>query len=160
LVEARVTSIWTPDRDEQLVKLWMQASPRLSLTDIAIIMRLSKNQVVGRGHRLAAKGRLVPRESPIKPVAVSADKRQRQAVSRDAALIASARRAAVPASSVAAPPPAPVVRALSPHRRCQWIHGEAAGAQSRWCDAPSISGSSYCAAHHARCHTTRPQWAA
>jgi hypothetical protein len=159
LVEARVTSIWTPDRDAQLVKLWMQKSPHLSLTDIAVIMRLSKNQVVGRGHRLAAKGRLVMRESPIKPAAVSADKRQRQAVSRDAALIAAAHRATVPASSVAAPPPAPVVRAR-PSRGCQWIEGEAAGAQSRWCDAPSLNGSSYCAAHHARCHTTRPSRAA
>lgn len=159
-----MTSIWTPEADAQLVRLWMQPSPRLSLTQIAQEMRLSKNQVVGRGHRLAAKGLVVPRESPIRAVAASADKRQRQAVSRDAALIASARRPDAAEAPRAAPPPAssslaPVLRERA-SRGCQWIEGEAAGAQSRFCDAPAIGGSSYCAAHHARCHTTRPSWAA
>lgn len=34
---------------------------------------------------------------------------------------------------------------------CRYIHGDAAGWQSKWCDAPERPGSSYCDAHHFQC---------
>ena len=45
--------------------------------------------------------------------------------------------------------PAPVD--LTVPTGCRWIHGEAAGFQSKWCDAPiSRPGESWCEEHRAR----------
>ena len=42
-----------------------------------------------------------------------------------------------------------------PRHPCRWIEGEPAGTKTVYCDAPSLPGGSYCAAHHAICYTPR-----
>lgn len=57
--------------------------------------------------------------------------------------------------------PVPLRRGGSPHKVCQWIEGEPAGATSAFCGAGVvISGCSWCAAHHARVFRTAEERAA
>lgn len=54
--------------------------------------------------------------------------------------------------------PKPELRPVqtSHHRGCQWIHGQPAGAETRFCGAPvARPGCSWCAAHLARVFTAR-----
>lgn len=54
-------TIWTPERVEQLGKLWTEG---LSTAEIGRRLGITKNAVVGKAHRLA----LEPRPSPLKTV--------------------------------------------------------------------------------------------
>jgi hypothetical protein len=54
---------WPPEADARLTELWMQDNPRLSAGEIGQRMRLTKNAIIGRVHRL----QLPPRGSPIRP---------------------------------------------------------------------------------------------
>jgi GcrA cell cycle regulator len=50
-------SIWTPERDDELRPLWQAG---LSGEEIAKRMGLTKNQVIGRAHRIGLAGRPSP----------------------------------------------------------------------------------------------------
>jgi GcrA cell cycle regulator len=59
------------------------------------------------------------------------------------------------AATVALAPPArPVSRRTT---TCQFILGPARGTATRFCDAPTLAGSSYCPAHHAVCWHPLPR---
>lgn len=52
-------------KDAELIRLW--ADPRNTVNRIAAAMKLTRNQIAGRAKRLAARGLLEPRGSPIRP---------------------------------------------------------------------------------------------
>lgn len=137
-------SIWTEPLVARLRELWAKD---YSTAAIGRVMGLTKNQVVAKAHRL----RLPGRPSPIRaPAAERAPVPKRPAQPAVPPPIVPPRPAAAPLRRLFGAGPAP-----SPHRACQWIEGEAAGAASRFCLAPTQPGSSYCPAHHARCHVAR-----
>jgi GcrA cell cycle regulator len=140
---------WSEADKERLRALWIQQPP-LSTREIGLAMGLSKNQVVGKAHRL----KLPARPSPIgvHGPAHPGFRGGRKPKPRPA------MAAAVP--RLAPPPPAPVAPPRPSGRTCQWIYGEPAGKATRFCDAPGLRGSAYCAAHHALCHTTPAYWLA
>jgi GcrA cell cycle regulator len=122
---------WTEESDARL-RTMREAGH--SYTEIAAAFGLTKNQIVGRAHRLnlpVAYRRLANRPAPKPPAAPQAPR------------LAPARPILL---RPAATSPAP-----SPHRACQFIEGEARGAATVFCDAPTLRGSSYCGAHHALC---------
>lgn len=132
---------WTEARLALLRQLWAEG---LSTLLIAERLRLSKNAVVGKAHRIG----LQPRPSPIQarpdgPARPKPVPRVRKVASLP------------PLASVAAveppppPPPPPVrVRAALP---CSYPIGEPRTRAFRYCDAPAEPGKSYCAEHAALC---------
>lgn len=159
-----IASPWTAERDARLRALWMQHDPRLSAAAIAAELGTTKNAIVGRAARLGLPGR----ESPIRRVqdgAAALDRAKARAaqahVRAGAEELVRAQRAAAPGPvrvpgnvPPSAPRPARLVPqqpSLSPHRVCQWIRGEARGAETVFCGAPTVRGRSYCAAHLTRC---------
>jgi len=139
---------WSEADKERLRALWIQ-QPRLSTREIGLVMGLSKNQVVGKAHRL----KLPARPSPIgvHGPAHPGFRGGRKPKPRPA------MAAAVP--RLAPPPPAPVAPPRPSGRTCQWITGEPKGAASLFCGAEALRRSAYCAEHHARCTTLRERWA-
>jgi hypothetical protein len=124
---------WTPDLDTQLAHLW--ADPTLSATAIGVRMGKTKSAVTGRIWRLG----LPQRGSPLGKNAVA---------SKVGKLKPNTRKPMAAAVAPVAPEPATVF--LSPTRGgCQWIEGS--GPPWRFCDAPAVGKSSWCATHHARC---------
>jgi hypothetical protein len=49
------------------------------------------------------------------------------------------------------------IGSLFPTSSCQWVHGEPCGAATRFCDAPSEPGFSYCAEHRMRVWEPTPK---
>jgi hypothetical protein len=49
-LHSRGTSVWTPERDAELTRLW--ADPKLSTSQIGKVMGLNKSQCIGRAHRM------------------------------------------------------------------------------------------------------------
>jgi GcrA cell cycle regulator len=165
---------WTAPEDARLRQLWDQG---LSGREIGLAMGKTKNSVVGRVHRL----KLPPRPSPIReagsarvtssppargssrpgrvaPSDPAADSGQSPATGRGPSAADPARVAPSvpkPASGRLSGSAAPM-RASGIHLTCQYIAGEARGAETVFCGKPvgqrlDGSRSSYCPAHHARC---------
>lgn len=160
---------WPDDDIETLKALWAGG---LSCAAIGQPMGRSKNAVVGKAHRLGLPGR----PSPIRASAGgAAPKPKAKPVGKAPTLPpAVAPRVVVP---VVASREAVVQRHVMPvatsrdavgvpaaglsRRSCQWIHGEPAGAATRFCGAPAMAGCSWCAEHRRQVFTTRlPEWAA
>ena len=173
-------SVW-PGRDEELRELWGRV-PKISTKDIGLEMKLSKNSIVSRAHRL----KLPARESPIqnrRPDG-AAPKRASPVVAGAStipplnSLAPAAQEAPRPAQSVApfsllagalSPPaasvaparaiPAPKPIALAPAskppgrvRECAYMEGDVQ--PYPMCGAPTRPGSSWCDHHHRICFTT------
>lgn len=144
---------WTEERDAQLRALW--ADPTRSTRQIGLEMGVTKSAAVGRAHRL----KLPPRGSPIRTGAGTRKAAQRRtapppAPSRES--VARSPLAVIPLVPASAPPPRIPRLSTAQERACRFIAGEPAGAATIFCDAPTLRGSSYCPAHHARCWQTRP----
>lgn len=156
---------WTPARIDELRALWNQ-TPRLSSLAIARRMAMTKSAVLGKAHRL----QLPARPSPIirdaehpRRLAAKASKPRGDGTPPALAPAAPPK----PAAPVAVRSPRavvplrralpPVRGTLSPHKACQFIPGEPAGAETVFCCAPVRPGSSYCAEHHAVCWIIPPR---
>jgi GcrA cell cycle regulator len=173
--------IWTSEADARLRALHAEGK---SYTAIGAELGCGKNAVVGRTHRLklplrgspiglaeaaaaarAAKrsggARVMPQgasaaarmpspgeaASPSPPVQIAQGEAVRDARATPSPAVPPAHRAPLPA------------RLTSFARKCRfplWKNGDRP--DGRFCDAPSAARSSYCAAHHAKCHTTPHAW--
>jgi GcrA cell cycle regulator len=167
--------IWTAEADAELRRLHAQGK---SYKAIGAALGISKNSVVGRAHRL----QLPARPSPIART-TSGGGAGHAPARRTVATVAQRSEAAPPsppvpdarpegASAPAATPlpgrvPAEASRAPLPARitsfarKCQfplWGFRERPPSPPLFCGATAIAGSSYCAACHARTHTTPTAW--
>jgi GcrA cell cycle regulator len=122
-----------PARDEELRARWAGGD---SASVIAAAMGLTKNAVVGRAHRMG----LPARPSPI----------IRDGVVRETVSVRVARNAVfgniVPVAKVKIEPAAPVMR-KGRSEPCCFPSGEPGKPDFRYCEAPSVPGRPYCAAH-------------
>lgn len=145
---------WTPEEDAMLTELWGR---KLSSGRIGDILGRTKNAVIGRAHRI----KLPSRPSPIRQGRSQSEKAKAAAAKRLARSCAKGRLVALgQAEHLArqdkllpdgqAAPRLPAVT-FTPHV-CQWIEGEPSADDACKCGAPALSGSSYCAEHHARCY--------
>jgi GcrA cell cycle regulator len=153
-----LASPW-PDRDGELRARWAAGETTLA---IAEAMGLTKNQVIGRAHRLG----LPARPHPIRRAEGGAPRTPRPAPK--------AARAAGAGAGASAPSPRPspaprererapaVPAVLARTARCCWpVWPNGAGREhpeyGRYCGAPALLGSSYCPAHHARAGRVRTE---
>lgn len=136
---------WTAERIQQLRDLWTQED--LSASAIATRMRITKNAVVGKAHRLC----LPARPSPIRrrPDGASPTTKPRKApvLAGDKPTLAALGAAPVPAAAPTPPPPA----RIGPVRPCAWPIGEPGKPGFRFCGEPKAPGARlpYCAEHMA-----------
>lgn len=174
----RASRTWpSPEADAELRRRHAAGE---TFSEIAAAMRLRKNQVVGRAHRLGLPLLASPIRQAGAAVAKAARARRKRppapASARTVLPVAKARAEDPPqlggtplASPVARHPsaqPAPLsiaavtarLVARAGHvraRACRfpmWPDKERPPLPPRYCDQPTIAGSSYCAAHHALCH--------
>jgi GcrA cell cycle regulator len=161
-VEAKSRGPW-PTRDDELRKLWNAGHVTL---EIARIMRITKNAVVGRAARLMLPSRHSPiRAAPASPVPRHSLPRRHR---KSTLAVVQAPVSSVALVPVVAPVPAPqvttaiVARHSRPERRllpmggggsrvrtCQWIEGEARN-PVQFCGEPTVGGGSWCASCRAR----------
>lgn len=168
-----------PERDEELRALWMQRDPQLSTKQIGDRMKLTKNAVVGRVHRLGlpsrpspiqlrgpehpnSKGRAprpmrAPRQT-LAPTVVSPSPTQARGVSAPGPGTSSAPAADTSTAVLARVAPSEAAadrgtsfapRAARPCRFPLW--GDKERPTHRYCDAPSGRDGIYCAHHRAMC---------
>jgi GcrA cell cycle regulator len=148
---ARVEIEWTDAKVAQLRTLWREGHATL---EIGRRMKLSKNAVVGKAHRLE----LPPRPSPIRPrgsgrkpyaerVAITAANKARAGV----ASVAERERRPV----VAPPKPRPMPVLIGRVSACCWPLGEPGTVTFRFCDSATEPAKSYCAAHCALAYVSR-----
>jgi len=166
-------SPWTAERDAELRRLW---ETTLSASEIGKAMGLSKNQVVGRAHRL----KLPPRENALaknfrlKGVAEKRERERRlaaaesaKAAQRSTAPLSPAPLAPRPSFCGAAGPknaprqmdrrkrlePLPMAQRRGPG--CQWIEDEPSADDACKCGRPRTPARPYCRAHDKRAWTPR-----
>lgn len=130
-------------KDEQLRQLW-RTKP---VADIAREMRMTKNQIAGRAHRL----KLEPYVNPVKRDPALG--RSPAPLHGKAELDAAQARMAYATRPIVVrpkplPKPAPFVYA--PVRECCWPIGEPRTKEFRYCDEPTVPGKPYCEPHCTR----------
>lgn len=174
-----------PARDEELRALWIDGR---SGSQIAQAMGLTKNQIIGRAHRI----KLPARSSPIagqctRPAAPKrwtepqierlkelwaanvSERGMREKLGMGAQAIATmAKRLGLPARDVSAIISASMQRApryagpveLSATAKCQWIEGEPSADDACKCGRPALVGRSWCPDHFARVYIRKgsPQY--
>jgi len=113
---------WSADTDAVLRAEWAAGTTTLQ---IAILLGVTKNAVVGRVNRL----RLTPRENPVHR--------------------ADPLRTRLPRPPAATTPPVPAPRAATTGccRYPLWPHRARPPQPALFCDAPSLPGRSWCARH-------------
>lgn len=150
----RPSNHWTPERTERLIALTMAG---YSGSAIANDLGVSRNSVIGKVHRLGmqignsknAKGH-ISTGKPQKPVLTSSNKY---------------RKPKVKSKPVFEKAPIPQQRAEDIARKsfselsendCRFPVNHPKDSDFGFCGLPQIPGSSYCAAHHARCWQSVP----
>lgn len=149
-----VITTWTPERIEQLTKLW--ADPTLTCSAIGRIMGITVSAVTGKRYHL----KLTPRESPLRPAGSGKYPRH----------LRSKPKVEVPEPAVEAPgtapeplwsppeaPPteAPPTEAPPPEARgCQFIDGDVRKPGWSFCDKP---GFPWCEQHRRRVFDKAPR---
>lgn len=136
-------NLWTPERDQLLKDLWADA--RMSITEIARIMDVSRGAIAGRKNRLGLPKRVVPKnlqkpkQGPIRTAPAARPDRRPYELRND-------------------PPP---------RGRCPWIEGDPRGdpANAFYCceevmTTSTGARSTYCVEHHGRAYLTQQQAAA
>ena len=150
MLAPRATEVWPVDRLLALCLGWQAGE---TIAALAARLQANKNTILGRVHRLAEKGILVARPSPIR--ALTQGKQRRRAPVPAATL--------PPLASAPEPPPAPPPRPLAPpsprpHGRiteCCWPFGRPGTRAFHFCAAPTEPGRPYCGVH-ARIAFVRP----
>lgn len=163
-----VTEDWPAEKIAALRALWADTS--LSTAEIGRRLRVSKNAIVGKAHRLGLQGRLSPiiRDLTRVRAHVALPRAGRHTLPPLASGLApppppesripdSAPRRLVPLAlnrPLAAPRPASPVTYAAAHvsrtgrvTECCWPIGEPGTRAFRFCDAPSDPGRSYCHDH-------------
>ncbi len=137
---------WTAEAIACLRVLWDEGG---STAEIGRRMRISKNAVVGKVHRLGLPRRPSPiRRDGSNPPRRTATPRVRGPGLPPLPSVAAARP--VPATSPPPVPPPAVVAPRPPARQpCCWPIGEPGMPGFRFCDAPAKPGKPYCAEHAA-----------
>jgi hypothetical protein len=141
-------SVWTPERDAELLRL---LDVGLTYAAAGTAMRLSKGQCIGRARRLRRGS---------EPKA----KRRDLADGQSVAVAPTAAEEVAPPSLppqvvVVTPVPAAIYKPplVGKATRCQFpLWGFRERPTHRYCDAPSVTGFSWCAEHHERCFTQAP----
>jgi GcrA cell cycle regulator len=125
------SEVWTEAKIETLRALWGEG---IKTAEIGRRMHMTKSAVVGKAHRLNLPGR----PSPIKGVEAS-DSRLKPTIRK------SPQRMPRP---IAVSEVVPAVQSAAARlRRCQFIIGEPRGAESRYCESPSVANRPYCHDH-------------
>ena len=136
--------------DARLIELWPDT--KLTATAIAVMLGLGsggKSIIIGRVHRLIAKGLLAPRPSPIKPKTGETYKpRAQKGIPQPRQQKPTLVKATKPVFVAPTPPPPPPVIFTRRSEPCCWPIGTPKErATFRYCDAPSLPGKSYCPEH-------------
>ena len=134
---------WTDELILDLRRLWDEGYPT---AEIGRRLRITKNAVVGKAHRLDLPQRPSPIRRGEQPAQPRAPKPKVAAPTRPLP--------AAPAQAAPALPPAPRPIPAVPSRRgfsepCCWPLGEPGRPGFRFCDAPVDAGMPYCAEHRA-----------
>lgn len=151
---------WTPERDAELRKLWADG---LSASQIAgRLGSVTRNAVLGKVHRLGLAGRAtisrMTYKQRAKPTTPKKPRREDNPQGWNGTITPPA-----PTWTPSIPPSLPTVPTVSfvdlEHRHCRYI-GDRPDLINLdtpvFCGQPKADGSSYCAAHHARC--TQPPY--
>lgn len=145
---------WTPKRLDMLRQLWAEG---FTATDIGHKLGgLTKNQVIGKVHRLALPSRPSPIKAPRYP-ALRKPKRERRRPEQKAAkpkvtepapiVVEEAPVIATPRPVLCELPPSPMSSQIG--TGCRWVEGDPK-ASWLYCNAIPVNESSWCAEHHAR----------
>ena len=127
-------------KDEQLRAVW----GTMPVAEIAFKLRMTKNQIAGRAHRL----HLPPYPNPVRRDGTKIPKPPpptKGKAERDAAFARA--RTTAPTIVVRAPTPRRVPFVYAPVRECRWPTSD--GKPWKFCEAPTLPGKDYCAEHHA-----------
>ncbi|RVT97913.1 hypothetical protein EOD42_08980 [Rhodovarius crocodyli] len=144
---------WTPERIDQLKALW--ANPANSGSTIASILRVSKNAVLGKAHRLGLPSRPSPIKADAQPRAPIPMRQPKVTLPLMAMESAPGVAPTTPFRmvDVSFPPPPPSSR----HRCCWPLWPDKGPTTHQYCDAPVLmrgeAASSYCPDHYARAYT-------
>lgn len=143
---------WSPDRVTLLTRLWNE---RLTVTEIAAKMEISRNQVIGKAHRI----HLPSRPNPIKrlrPETIAARLAEREAKATARAGRKRVRRKTTtpPPATSAAPMPhdaesrkAAYLAAGTNGKACSWPLGHPGEPDFHNCTDKAVIGKPYCASH-------------
>ncbi len=171
-----MTFEWTPKRTEALIKLWKSGAPT---SEIGRKLKVTKNAVVGKAHRLG----LAKRQSPIpgrdgakaakpdaarakplpKAIAKPVAKPLAKPAVKPAAVAAPAKQAAAGVAGPAAPVPKAALQPISPDTvvrlenlgpgMCAWPMGEPGTAGFHFCGKrPTVPDKPYCLDHCLRAY--------
>lgn len=125
---------WTDEKVERLRVMWLDGK---SVSEIAAALNISKNAIVGKRRRLELPSRPSPirnaRPRPPKPPPKPRPPRPKP----------------VPPPPTQYPPPLMLTGVGGKYGCCQWIIGDAAGADTVYCAKPSGS-KSWCEEHQIR----------
>lgn len=140
---------WTPERIERLKHLWTVEG--LSMSQIGAELRVTKNMVAGKLHRMRLRGEDRPGPSaPARPRRPNPSRHipQRPATLADIAIEEPATEADIDA--FADPHFTPDNKDLLDltKRSCRWPYGDPDQPDFHFCGAKSLAGRPYCAAHH------------
>ena len=154
---------WTAARIAVLRELWAEGH---STAEIGRRMKLSKNSVIGKAHRIG-----LGRPSPIRaagtggrPNQVKAGRAPRTALAALPSLVvlpaALVTPVAAPGPETRPVPRRPMLPPVAPVEArdrgpCCWPIGEPGTRAFRYCDAPVMAAGSYCAAHRAVAYRPR-----
>lgn len=143
-LQRSISPEWPIDKLMALVRLW-----EAGITSPAIGLRLgtTKSSITGRVNRLAARGILAHRPSPILPAnALTPEKRHKQRQDRLRRL-----KARIDVPAYPAPPPPPKVTYVAPYlgrvTSCCWPIGRPSTPGFHFCEKPSEPGKVYCERH-------------
>jgi GcrA cell cycle regulator len=169
---------WTAEKDATLRALWAarEGGQTLSIAEIGRRMRITKNAVVGRAHRLMLPARPSPirPRSEDRPIPQRAAHRVAVATALGLAPAGERRSVPVPAPAPAAVAPAPLsvefvtarlmarIGGPKPVRGCRypmWPDAARPPQPPLYCSEAVQPGSSYCPAHHALCRVSPRDWA-
>lgn len=143
---ARAETMWTAAAVQTLIDAWAEGKTSVQ---IAELLGCTKNQVIGKAHRLQLPARPNPVQrtydtgKPRRP-ANAIQKPQNKPIREtlNALGVAIYRPRLPPSARLPVP-----VGLHPPHRRCQFAINDCR--PWRFCDAPSVTGYSWCAEHKA-----------
>lgn len=136
---------WTTERMAMLTELWQSG---LVTQKIGDMLGVTKNSVLGKVHRLVARGLLTSRPSPLKNGPATLRNKPGPKPKPKITLPAPAwLPTSEPYRSVWDPP-----KKTGRVTACQWPIGNPGTKGFRFCENPSSPGASYCAKHHAICY--------
>ena len=130
---------WTDERVQTLARLWRDG---LSASQIAAMLAVTRNAVIGKVHRLGLSGRAKP-SAPGAP-RKSGRQRSRRTARRQLRIPPALSLSACGTGPAPSDGTATVVSIR--HGQCRWPLGEPGAADFALCGRPAVRGA-YCAAH-------------